>query len=301
MGKIITDAVPDQTKASEVQKAFNRAVNRAPTDSKYDMQPSEDYVYLFTCGRRDLGSTDHALLGRVEVPACPKDKRFIRFGIPIPEPFPQRVEDVFGTGADPFVYHRGRSGARRIAQDICDPTNPTLNQDVEDYGKQDSYFAVQAGVNFAKQGVFWSQNLEPEEKEIARAEAKRDRFYRYCINMYDKFQAEDPRAADRLMASSGFDSKDVRTALEFYQEERPAFKLYKPKQTCPNCGEQIAQGLGWHKDADGDLCILDWQKACMAGKKKREDVPPEKRWWASIWPRMRQSTTTLRWPSSASK
>jgi hypothetical protein len=278
MGKLITDAVPDQTRAVEVQKQFNRAVNRPPTDSRYEMQQPQFHVYLFTCGRRDL-KTSHALLNQIEIPACKANERYIRFGIPIPEPFPQRVEDVFGTGADPFVYHRGNSGAKRIAQDICDPTNPTLNQDIEDYGKMDAYFAVQSGTNFSKQGVFWSTNLVPEDKEIARAEAKRDRFYRFVINMYDKFQAEDPKAADRLMAAAGFDSKDVRTALEFYQEERPAYKAYKPKMPCPNCGQQVAQGLAYHKDDDGDLCVIDWERTVMSGKRKREDVPPEKRWW----------------------
>jgi hypothetical protein len=264
-----------------VEHGLNKSANKPLTNSAYEMQEAELYVYLFTVGKKAL-TTDHALTGRVEVPACKPGERYVRFHIPLPEPFPQRVEDVFGTGADPFVYHRGRSGARRIAQDICDPSNPTLNQSIRDYGNIDPYFAVQNGTDFAKHGVFWSLNNPPLEEEVERAEAARDAFLRRCINLHDQFSREDPKQLTTLMQSNGFDVKDVRIALEHFGEERPGFAKYVQHTECPNCGEKVKAGVAFHRDMDGDLCVIDWERTVAAGKKTREQVPPEKVWWGKF-------------------
>ena len=265
-------------RAKNQARSLSRGHNRPGSDSMYEMQEAEYYVFLYTVGKKAL-QTDHALTGRVEVPACQPGQRYVQFHLPLPEPFPQRVEDVFGTGADPFVYHRGRAGAKRIAQDICNPSNPTLNQKIDDYGKIDPYFAVQNGTNFAKHGVFWSVNNPPSDEELQDAEARRDRFLRGCINLYDQFSREDPKQLTRLMQENGFDIRDVRIALEHFGEDRQGFEKHVPKSDCPNCGEKIKAGVAFHKDSDGDLCVIDWKRTCEAGKRTREQVPEGKRWW----------------------
>jgi hypothetical protein len=283
MPKVIVEGSQDTAAAKQMSRSLDRGHNRAATNEVYPMVEPLFHVHLFNVGRRDGLKTETALLGPVEILPCRKKEdgtwqRYVRFCIPIPEPFPQRVEDTEGTGRDPFVYHRGNSGGMRVAQDICDASNPTLNQDIEDYGKIDAYFAVQNGTNFAKQGAFWSKNSTPAEDEILRAEKKRDKFYRYCINLYDKFSQEDPKAMERLMGASGFDSRDVRIALDFFGEERPGYKRYKPVTDCPNCGKSISAGIAFHPDEYGDLCIIDWRRTVNAGKRTLEQVPVDMRW-----------------------
>jgi hypothetical protein len=278
MAQVITEGTTTE-RAKAQARSLERGHNRPLGDGVYPMQQPEFFVYLYSVAKKEM-RTEHALLGPVEVFPLEEGQRYRRIGIPIPEPFPQRVEDVFNVGRDPYDYHRGNAGARRIAQDVCDPSNPTLNQKIEDYGKIDPYFAVQNGTNFAKHGVFWSLNAEPTEEELTFFEARRDKFLRHVINLFDKFQAEDPKNAERLMGNAGFDSRDVRIALSTFGEERPGYKSYAPMSQCPNCGENIKKGVAFHKDSDGDLCVIDWRRTVEAGKKKREDVPPEKKWWA---------------------
>src|SRR6185369_4197630 len=109
-------------------------------------------------------------------------------------------------------------------------------------------------------------------------EARRDKFYRYTIQQTDQFYAEDPKNVGPLMSAAGFDDKDVRIALDYYGEERPYHKKFIAMYACPNCAKQVPQGVAFHRDEDGDLCIIDWKRTVAAGKRKREDVPPEKRW-----------------------
>jgi hypothetical protein len=277
MAQVIMEG-SETARAKDTARSLERGHNRPLGDNVYPMQQPEYHVHLFTVGKRALATT-HALLNSVEVPACEPGVRMKRFGIPIPEPFPQRVEDVFNTGRDPYDYHRGNAGAKRIAQDICDPSNPTLNQNIEDYGKLDPYFAVQNGTNFAKHGVFWSTSNPPLEEEIERAEKKRDAFYRFCISQSDKLYSEDPRNAERMMGALGFDMQDVRIALDYFGEERPYHKKFTPMMACPNCAANVKQGVAFHRDEDGDLCVIDWKRTVAAGKKKKEDVPEEFRWW----------------------
>lgn len=276
MAQVITEGTETE-RAKAQARSLSRGHNRPLTDGVYPMQQAEFYVYLYTVGHRE-NKVSHALLADIEIPACKPGETYRQFGIPIPEPFPQRVEDVFNVGRDPYDYHRGNAGAKRIAQDVCQPSNPTLNQDMDEYGKIDPFFAVQTGTNLSKYGVFWSLSNPPLESEIKRAEKKRDNFYRYVINQYDRFAQEDPKAMERLMGNAGFDTRDVRIALEFFGEERPGFKKYRPTMDCPNCGKSIAQGLAYHRDEDGDLCILDWRRAVAAGKKTLEQVPVDCRW-----------------------
>jgi hypothetical protein len=253
-------------KARERAAKLTKAANRPLAEGAWLPRPEEYKVYLYTTAKREL-TTTHALLAEVRIPACEAGTRYrkVRF---IPHPFPQGVEDVFGVGAEPFHYH----DAQRIAQDICDPGNPTLTQGV-DYQKIDPYWLSQEGANFSKYGVFWSRNETPTEEEIKAAETRRDTYYRYLIQYADKLFASDPRRASQEI------TEDHRIALDHFGEERTWHKKFVAMISCPNCAQQIPQGVAYHRDLDGDLCILDWKRTVTAGKRKKEDVPEDLRWW----------------------
>jgi len=273
---IVEGTVTERAKAQA--RSLEKNYNKPLTDSVFPMQEPDYFVHLWSVSKRPL-RTEHALLGVVEVFPLEPGQRYRRVGIPIPDPFPQRVEDVFGTGRDPFDYHRGNAGAKRIAQDVCDPTNPTLDQNIQDYGKMDSYFAVQNGTNFANHGVFWSLNNPPVEEEIIRAEKRRDARMRWTIQQMDRIQNEDPKNATRLMGAAGFDDMDVRIALDHFGEERPYHRKFIPMAACPNCATQVPQTAAFHFLPNGACCVIDWKRTVDSGIKTKDDVPVEKRWW----------------------
>lgn len=267
MAKVALEGSSDTPTAKRYARMFSEAENRPMQDGSWVPRSTEFNVYIFTVAKRDFKTT-HALIPLVEIPACGPNERYkkVRF---IPHPFPQKVEDVFNTGREPYDYH----SAERIAQDICDPTNPTLNQGISDYGKIDPYWFAQDGTNFSKHGVFWSRNETPTEDELKNAETKRDNYYRFLISEADRFYAADPNTAITKI------TPDHRMALNFFGEERPWHKKFTPMQACPNCAQQIPQGVAFHRDIDGDICVIDWKRTVAAGKRKKEDVPNEFRWW----------------------
>lgn len=272
---VIVEGSQTTEKALAMNKSLEKGHNRPMQEGAWVPRPTEFKVYLFTISKRAFRAA-HALIPAIEIPACEANERYKKFRF-IPHPFAQKVEDVFNTGREPYDYH----SAERIAQDICDPSNPTLNQDIDNYGRIDPYFAVQAGTNLSRYGIFWSRNEEPTEQELQAFEKKRDNFFRFIIRSMDKFYAEDPKNAERLMGNAGFDMQDVRMALDHFGEERPFHKKFTPMQSCPNCAAQVPQGVAYHRDQDGDLCVIDWKKTVASGKRKKEDVPEDKRWWKS--------------------
>lgn len=265
MAQVIVEGAQDTEAARRMQKSLEKGHNRPLQNGAWVPRPEEYKVYLFTCAHRDLRAS-HALIPLIEIPACEKEERYrkVRF---IPHPFPQKVEDVFNTGREPYDYHDGR----RIAQDICNPANPTLNQGLVDYEKLDPFYAVQDGTNYAKYGVFWSLNETPTEDELSAAEKTRDSFYRALIQKHDKVYASKPSSAAEF-------GQDVRMALDYFGEERPYHKKFIPMFSCPNCATQVPQGVAFHYLPNGKACILDWKRAYEAGQVKKEEVPPGKRW-----------------------
>ena len=268
MAQVIVEGSSATERAGKMQRALEQGHNRPlNVTGTWVPRPTEFTVFLFTISKRSF-VVSHALLPHIDIPACESGERYKKFRF-IPHPFPQKVEDVFGTDREPYDYH----SAERIAQDICNPANPTLNQGIEDYGKLDPFFAVQDGTNLARHGVFWSRNETPTETELVNVEKKRDNFYRFLIGEADTFYAADPRTAITKITT------DHRMALDYFGEERPWHKKFIAQYACPNCAMMIPQTAAYHRDLDGDLCIVDWRQTVASGKRKKEDVPEELRWW----------------------
>src|ERR1700677_1747291 len=187
MAKIALEGSTDTEGAVKLKAALERGVNSSRKGQASPTRPFQYNVHLFTVSRRSFVVT-HALLPHVDIPACEPGQRYrhVRY---IPHPFPQKVEDVYGIRQEDYDYYDGE----RVAQDICDPMNPTLNQGFENYGKIDPFYAVQDGTNLSRHGVFWSLNEVPTEKELSGAERKRDTYFRALIQKADQSYAKDPR------------------------------------------------------------------------------------------------------------
>src|ERR1019366_3647816 len=79
--------------------------------------------------------------------------------------------------------------AQRVAQDIVNPENITLNQDAS--LRPDQSFTE--GNDYGKLGVFWSLNEEPTDEEVAKAVARKEVFYRRRLDQARALEASSPK------------------------------------------------------------------------------------------------------------
>ena len=160
--------------------------------------------------------------------------------------------------------------AQRVAQDVVNPENITLNQDA--VLAADKSFTE--GNDYGKLGVFWSLNEVPTEEEISKAVRRKETFYRRRLDQARALEASSPKDLFAFLTPTD------RIAADYFDEEFSWHKVPRKPESCPNCGESIKAGVKFHSSAalGGKLCIIDWQGAVEAGAAKMKDVPESKRW-----------------------
>lgn len=163
----------------------------------------------------------------------------------------------------------GYHDARRIAMDIVNPDNLTLDQ-----GKTvDASRSFSLGNDFGRLGVFWSLNNPPTDEEVALAIARKEAFYRSRLEQARVIETSDPKALYQYLTTTD------HVAADYFGEEFSWHRKQVKPENCPNCGEPIKSGAAYHRNVDGIMCVIDWKRAVNAGVKTRDDVPMESRWW----------------------
>lgn len=158
--------------------------------------------------------------------------------------------------------------ARRLAMDIVNPENLTLDQDRKTTG-----IGRAEGNDYGKLGVFWSLNSPPKEEEITKAIARKEAFYRARLDQARVIQTSNPKALDEYITTTD------HVAADYFSLEFPWHQHLVKQDNCSNCGESIRPGAKFHQSAAlGIVCVIDWRAAVNAGVKKLKDVPEEKRW-----------------------
>ena len=71
---------------------------------------------------------------------------------------------------------------------------------------------------------------------------------------------------------------DHHMAAEMFGIDVEWHRVMTPKIECPQCGEKIKDGVAFHF-TNGTRCILDYERAYLAGAIKKEDVPEGREWW----------------------
>ena len=200
----------------------------------------------------------------------------------IPQPYQQPdVEQV--NGRIVAVAH----DARRVAQDYCNASNTSLDQDLTI--PPQNVFGW--GNNLSKQGVFWIEkekckfdskedeeknlNPHPPEEVIAKAEARREQYFRTLIDEARAVEISAPQElANTIM-------QDHHMAAEYFGEEYSWHKRRVQAVQCPNCGEQKPKGRLFHKGEFG-FCVEQsqaaWKAAVNSGVKTKADVPDDFKW-----------------------
>ena len=221
------------------------------------MRPPLRTIYIYSVSKRDF-QIRHQLFPRLTLKACEPGERYTLCAT-IPDPIPQACPD------------QERGGTRLddndgwiTAIDMLNPGNFTL--DPYNGSSNPNFYANTSGTNLIAEGVWPSLNETATEEEIKRSELARDSHYRYLT-----------REATRLAAISTKDLNeflqrypDTHTAMDSLGLAAPWHQDNQVKSTCPNCGDQIKTGIGFHQSSAGVLCIIDPSKAYKAGVINKE-------------------------------
>lgn len=165
--------------------------------------------------------------------------------------------------------------AQRVAQDIVNPENITMNQDAALRPEQ----TFTEGNDYGKLGVFWSLHFPPTDEEVAKAIKRKENFYRKRLDQARALEASDPKSLYAYLSPTD------HVAADYFGEEFSWHKVSRRPESCPNCGEPVKSGVAFHASAalGGVLCVIDWKRTVEAGVKKMKDVPESKRWDAQTF------------------
>lgn len=228
----------------------------------------EGFVYIYSVvdprprGAK-LARSFPPLVPHLEIRECPRGERYVLI-TKIPHPLNQMIMRENGE------RYIDSHDARRVAMDIVNPDNLTLNQD---------YITNPTNVNsvgndYGRLGVFWSLYEIPSDEEVDKAIARKEEYYRMRLQEARKLEMTNPRELYTYLAVID------HIAADYFGEEHSWHKRAMKPIFCPNCGEQIREGAAFHaSQAMGTICVIDWAGAVKAGVKTREQVPVELRWW----------------------
>lgn len=272
----MADAAITQTSVNEDFTFNDRSQKMSANENMFGVDPRLNvrsirkpeyfvYVYSVVDPRPDgyhLQRSCSPLINNFRIPELQPGERWT-LAAKVPEPVNQRWLDP-ASNQWRVDEHEGK----RVAQDIVNPENVTLNQDAS--LPADKSFTE--GNDFGKLGVFWSLNYPPTDEEVAKAIKRKEAFYRKRLDQARALEASDPKALHAYLTPTD------HVAADYFGEQFSWHKLSLKPSTCPNCGESIKTGVAYHRNVDGVICVIDWRGAVNAGVKKLKDVPEDKRW-----------------------
>lgn len=249
-------------------------VNAGTWDPRIDrnmLREPDRMIHIFSVSKRSFVIDRAPLWVKLHLRGCGPDERFVPVAH-IPDPLMQKVHNT-----ENGRYRGEAHDGLRVAIDLLNPNNPTNDPDWNPSPELAAAFGSSKGCDLFAQGLFISLSEEPTEKEIARAEERRNRRYRALIAQADSLEQINRKELEEFL--KGEDGTDLRMALDFFGETRAYHKPMIAVRSCPNCGESIKNGVGFHLLPNNAYCINNWPKAVEAGVKTKSDVPAHLRWW----------------------
>lgn len=251
----------------ELSQAATRGLNDSYLSNNIDpgaFRKPDFFVYIYNVSNREFERRMPPHIPRLTLKACPTNKEYVEVAR-IEHPFQQADRDV-NNGEVLMRYH----DARKVAQDIVCSGAPDMDAASPE--------ALAAGVDYRAKGLFWSMNNPPLEIEVTKANQRVEDFYRSRLERATALEYTNPKElAERI-------GEDDHLAADYFGEEYSWHKARVRKVTpvakvpCPVCGDDIKPGVAFHRDSEGEYCILDWKRAYDAGRVTKKQVPEDKRW-----------------------
>jgi hypothetical protein len=258
----------DVTYNPDLSQSATQGLNNANLNNNIDpgiFRKPDLFVYIYSTSQKEFQVARPPHIPRLILKACPADQDYI-LAAKLAHPFEQSDRDV-DTGEVRMRFH----DARKIAQDILCPDAPDMDAAI-------SPSSTSSGNDLRIYGLFWSLNNPPTAEEIKKANGRREKYYRMLLERATSLEYTNPKElAERL-------NEDYHLAADYFGEEYSWHKqrvrkvVTVPKVPCSVCGEDIKPGVAFHKDSEGEYCILDWKRAYEAGRVTKKQVPESKRW-----------------------
>lgn len=241
----ITATVGDVHGPSSTQsQSFTRAQMGEMYINPAELEPPRYHVYIYTVSKREHVVQQPPLVPYLRIPACGPDEEY-KPVVSLPHPMLQIERHPDKNEA--IIY---REVAEKVAMSLCNPNNPTLDQDYE------VQQPTGLGVNLNAQGVFWSKNDPPTKEEIKKAHQRVERYYSMLIERARTLEIANPKELEQLI------NQDYHMAAEHFGLETSWHRKLVQKFECPNCGEPLKRaGLAYHVNAAGLICVLDEERA----------------------------------------
>jgi len=256
----------------EMRPDLSSAMTRGQNDKYHNnnieyglFRKPDFFVYIYSISSKEFVVRRPPQVPMLIIKPCPADKDYIEVA-KFADPFMQTDRNV-DTGS--VIAHK--HPATQIVQDIVCP----------DAADMDSALAVgtmSSGTDLRAQGIFWSLNNPPTAAEVAKARGRLEKYYRSLLERATALEYTNPKELTERL------NEDYHLAADYFGEEYSWHKqrvrkvVAATKVPCPICGDDIRPGVAFHRDREGDYCILDWKKAYEAGRVTKKQVPEDKQW-----------------------
>lgn len=241
------------------------ALNPVLVDFRQDpnLNRAPDYLlHIFSIAHKAFVVRRPPQFSMVTFAACPKKADYIRVAV-----IPNIVNYRWIDSASGETRTLGEAG-ERVATDFLNPAN--LGIDIWAGADEQSSWIDAGSDDLTRRGLFWTRNETPAPWELERCRARMENHYKNLLAQADDLVQNGDRKAL---------TPEHHLAAEYFKLKTAWHSIAEPQRNCPNCGEQIGDGLAFHRNSMGMLCVIDWKRTVNAGVKTREDVPENLRWW----------------------
>jgi len=261
----------DQTRAMQAGRAMAQDLNGTDlTLQTQDEGPEAKYcVYIYNILELPHTRNQPPEVPHLKIEPCPKGQKFSV------TKFPAFIKERYEKPGELEYSYKNVDG-RKYATSLLNPdTFPGTDfeaQLIEGTTGLDDM----TGMNMNAFGVFWS--MTPPDSPALDGEIKRFRA------RADKTMDELVKRGNALNARGALAeiSPMMHFAMEYFGLTAPWHMSHRHKTECPNCGELILEGIAYHRNATGDVCILDHDRYLKATGKApvpaaEPDAPTEAR------------------------
>lgn len=287
VGHIRQDSPAASVKSVELMREMNMQTLRVADfslDAHLNYTPGY-FLYLFNIAPKTFKINRPPCFSQITISACPEGQPWA-----LVAKFPAIVDEKWVEADSGEIRTRGIQG-ERFVMDLINPSNLGVKMWSEVTDEQMSW--IDGGTNdYTRRGLFWTRNERPgqtclehggcadEEKcpvckkdtysELYLAKARLEKHYKQLIVQADDYSRK---------GNYNEIGPEHHLAGDYFHVRAPWHIVAELPSTCPNCGDAMKDGMPYHVNSVGIVCVIDWKKTVLAGVKKREDVPEELRWW----------------------
>ena len=200
----------------------------------------------------------------LKIPACEPNEQFSVIEIPAFTKLPfERNGEIEGTVAISYRREDGRKAACSLLNPSAFPGTRWESQlsETHNAGGIDQF-----GNNLNALGVFWSMTKPDDPKLAGEIKLFKERVRR-TGETYIK-EAEKLAVSEKTRAEI---TPRMHFFMDYLGKQASWHMSLKHMTNCPNCGETIAEGLAYHRNAFNERCIIDRERCIALGVIKRDE------------------------------